>query len=97
MTGRNFRHCADCDNLKIHLGRGLCSGCYSRHQRNGTLDDLYPRSRSMRPNADVIEDYGILRARGLTQVEVASKLDMKVSALRAAIYRARAAGKAVAA
>jgi hypothetical protein len=92
MTQRQPKRCADCVNLRIHKGRGLCTACYDHHRRQGTLDALYPTSRPRRLNADVIEDYTILRGRGLIQAEIAEHMGMNLRALQAAIHRARTAG-----
>ncbi|MGZ4519741.1 MAG: hypothetical protein ACXVXW_04900 [Mycobacteriaceae bacterium] len=38
------RDCADCHNTTVLQSRGLCSACYQRNRRAGTLD-RFPRSK----------------------------------------------------
>lgn len=34
--------CADCNQERSIIGRGLCGTCYHRHKRKGTLDEKFP-------------------------------------------------------
>lgn len=74
-----------------YQARRLCSVCYHRAERNGTLVD-YPRST--RARADVVEDYLLLKARSpdMTKARIAAEMGMTHSALDRALVRARQAG-----
>ncbi|NLC72113.1 MAG: hypothetical protein GX751_12240 [Desulfuromonadaceae bacterium] len=40
--GKKLGKCTDCGRKMVLMGRGLCSGCYHRHKRSGTLDEKFP-------------------------------------------------------
>lgn len=94
-AGKNHRGAAE-RGVREHEGRGLCSRCYCalRERRPEALLD-YPRI--VRTRDELLDDYRILRAQGLTQAEIAIKLDMRLATLTRALERARAAGERVAA
>ena len=35
--------CLDCQNVRSIVGRGLCSSCYSKNKKAGTLDERFPK------------------------------------------------------
>ena len=72
----------------MHCGRNLCSTCYSAAHTSGALDDYPP---SVRPSADTLADWEILRARGMTRAEAAEHVGMTRVAFAQAITRGRKA------
>jgi hypothetical protein len=83
--------CPDCHTpLKPYRRvRGLCPPCYSRRHRHGTHLDSPTRYRT---RADVVDDYLVLRSRGITREQIAARLGMKTDALHQALKRAALAG-----
>lgn len=67
--------------------RGLCKDHYSNVWRNGTNID-YPRTN--RSIHDVLADWEILRAEGITRA--AERMGMKRDSLQRALIRARKRG-----
>lgn len=99
------RVCADCgyplapksvgpvgEGVRRHAGRGRCGLCRYRRLRDGTWADV---PRPSRTNAEVVEDYRLLRPMGLSRREVAERMGMSLVALDRAICRARAKGVSV--
>jgi hypothetical protein len=74
-------------------GRRICHGCYSWARANNRLAE-YPVLH--RRAADVAEDYADLRAQGLSDREIAARLELKLDSLHRALSRARTYEKAAA-
>ena len=74
----------------MFAGRGLCHGCYSRAQRNGTIVD---HELAARPWAHVLEDWRRLADRNLSRLanvqRIAPRIGMTVEALERAVTRHR--------
>jgi predicted DNA-binding protein (UPF0251 family) len=78
-----------------HEAHRLCQACCKRAKNCGSYPDPAPAvtaRRLTRKRVDWLEDWKILDARGLTKRECAVKLDMSMSGLDQALYRARKAG-----
>lgn len=73
----------------MHAGRGLCEGCYERKWRSGRLADF---PAQLRPRAEVMEEWELLRSEGYTKRQAAERLGMTFAAFDRAFHRARKAG-----
>jgi hypothetical protein len=74
--------------IRIHRGCGLCSRCYDHIAPTQRVD--FPTVTRRRD--DLLEDYVILRAEGMTWRQCAQRLDVNYTAFERAMNRARAAG-----
>lgn len=72
-----------------NAGRRLCTSCYDRSLRRGTLLN-FPMQRRSRD--DLLDDWLILRDEGHTLQQAAERLGMSWPTFERAFYRARAAG-----
>lgn len=85
MTTHTTALCLSCCLLRPISGRGLCSTCYSRSYRAGTLEEF---SRSIGADSAVwVEEYQFLRRWGLSDPEIARKLGIPTDTLQAAVRR----------
>lgn len=67
-----------------HAGRGLCTACWSSASRAGRLDEFEPHT--FLPGELVVE-WELLRGRGFTVAQAASRLRVPVSTLRSALRK----------
>lgn len=79
---------ATCHPGRPANGRGLCRSCWTLARRNGTLDQ-HARTRTIRTQAEFVEDYVLLRSEGYTRRQIADRLGMRYDAVT------RAYGEAV--
>jgi len=74
----------------MHMGRGLCHGCYSRAQRDGSVID---HEATVKPWAYVLDEWKRLADPEASRVEnarrIAPHLGMTVAALERAVTRHR--------
>lgn len=78
--------CKDCKEFGPIGGRGLCKKrCYGYHYNNGTLEK-FPRLTWKR--AELLAEFNLCRARGLSVREAAEKIGVSTVALYRAIQRA---------
>lgn len=82
---------ASCHPDQPLRARGLCTTCYDRHHKAGTLH-AFPLERPQRSRADFIADFTMLRSEGYTLAQIAARLGMKYKAVNTAYNRAVAAG-----
>lgn len=78
--------CLDCLLLKELKARDLCSTCYWRLFNRGVLDQFYPRKT--RRLADVLEDWEIYRARGLSKRQASVLMGYAEKSLERLLSRA---------
>lgn len=71
--------------FRRHGGRGLCSPCYSRASRDGTLLDF---GRATLSRDDVLDDWEVLREQGYGRRVAAERLGMSLDAFDGALRRA---------
>ncbi len=71
-------------------GRGLCSACRQAGERG--VFDLASFPPVLRPRKVVLDTWSDLSAMGVSDGEIAARLDMTVDALTLALRRARLAG-----
>ena len=77
--------CVSCKQVRVLGGRNLCkANCYKFHHDRHTLEK-FPRITWRRE--DLIAEYNICKARGLSVREAAEKIGVGLSALRRAIQR----------
>lgn len=91
------RQCESCQVAGPIKARGLCTSCYGRHYRQGTLGQFASQAPGGRPPvvdcgrpAQVAEDTAWLRANGYSQAttrQMAERLGMTVDAYRKAMLR----------
>lgn len=81
--------CTDCNEEKLHFGRGLCGRCYDRHQRGGTLID-FPLAGY--PAEELLTEWEILRSEGHSVRQAAERLGMKYATFDKALQRAQRRG-----
>lgn len=72
-----------------HSARGLCARCHWRAEHRGTLS-AWPAH--LRSRDDVLDDWVILRRRGMNKTQAAAHLGMSFAAFEKAYFRARATG-----
>ena len=77
--------CASCKRDRQVWARGLCTSCYPRHLAAGTHVDFERRNR---PRSELLEEWEMLRAQGLSRRQAAERLGMKDDSLYAALRRA---------
>lgn len=80
--------CASCLMQGVIYARGLDKGCYDFHYRTGNLDRLFP-GRTYRTRADVLEDWGILRARGMSKRQASVEMGYAPKSLERILARQR--------
>lgn len=85
--------CECCLLLAPINARGLCVKCYSVHQYRGTLG-AYPRR--FRRLADVLEDWEIYRARGMSLRQASVEMGYAPKSLERILARARSRAGSVA-
>lgn len=81
--------CASCLILGKIYARGLDKGCYDFHLRLGNLDQLFP-GRRYRSRADTLEDWEVLRGRGLGLRAASEVMGYAPKSLERILARARA-------
>ena len=72
-----------------HRARGLCSRCHSAFQYTG---ELIAFERLTRTRDELLEDWELLRAQGLTRRQAAERMRMPYLSFNRALQRARAGG-----
>lgn len=82
--------CACCGQEGELRARGLRASCLARLTREGTLDELYPRKT--RTRAQMLEDWQILKARGLTKRQASVHMGYAPRTLEDLLLRAGKAG-----
>lgn len=99
MSGPWPQNCRRCDHLIYpmtwmfawswtHVGRGLCSPCYTHLTPDERLD--YPRLRM--PRDEFAEEWELLRSEGYTKRQAATRLGMTYKTFERAYWRAKKAG-----
>lgn len=81
-----IRACINCTMIRFINGRDLCTTCYGRAWRHGTLIDFERRFRAVE---EVVEEITHLRPEGHTTAQVADRLGVSSSGLRKALQAAR--------
>lgn len=76
-----------------HKGRGLCARCYDLKRDSGEHIDY---ERLTRTNAETVEAWRVLSARGCTRAEVAQLMNTTVAALEQAVTRHNRAARTLA-
>jgi len=71
------RWCADCDNFRMHLAWGLCTRCYHRNRRRGTLA-LYSLGTELSP-VELASRIIALRSQAYREREIAELLGIPPS------------------
>lgn len=71
---------ATCHPARPTNGRGLCRSCWTLARRNGTLQQ-HARTRTIRTQAEFVEDYELLRSEGYTRRQIAERLGMRYDAV----------------
>lgn len=69
-----------------HRGRNMCGPDYDAARRDGVLDDY---ERIARTRDEVLDDWVVLRKRGLSLTEAAARMGMTYDGLEQALRRAR--------
>jgi hypothetical protein len=80
------RHCGEVGRIEA---RGLDRRCYDRLTARGEVDEY---ERTYRRQADFVEDYRLLQARGLHDAEIALRLAYRPNSISKLKTRARRAG-----
>lgn len=93
MRTRKHRidECAGCHRERQMHGRNLCSACYFRLRRNGTIHDF---ERNTYTRAELIAEWDLLRLEGYTRAQAAERLGITKARLEKAIEREQRAGVA---
>lgn len=81
--------CARCRQVRRIRSRRLCRHCYTQ---SAASDELWRYPPAHRGRDEVLDEWAVLRLRGLSWAAAAEVLGMRPEAFDRALWRARAAG-----